>query len=153
MRIVFTFLFLFLAFPALAQQEKECRGKQAFDLGDGAYGCLLDVGTSKIITTRTLDNGARPSTKDDVSGKIEVLMFGGYSGSKPTIGARLKTICRTFLPNLKAAVPDQKYHRITSVMKLPRVANPGDFVDKSVTEVAVQPAFSSGSCRGIRYFD
>lgn len=152
MRTLFTVLFVMMALPALAQQERECRGKQAFDLGDGAYGCLFEVGTSEITTTLTRDDGANSSARTNQTGKIEVLMFGEYNGSKRVTSARLKTICQTFLPNLRAALPDVKYSRIVLAMIWPRVENPGDFVEKSRSKVAIQPAFSSASCRGIRYF-
>ena len=145
------FLFVF-ALPAFAQQERECRGKQPFDLGSGVSGCLLDVATTEISTTRTRDDGASSSTRGDVAGQIRVLVFGAYDGSKSVVSPRVTAICKTFLPNLKAELANTKFHRIVVVLIWPRVANPGDFVPVSNSKVALQPAFSSATCRGVRYF-
>jgi len=153
MRIAFIPLFLLLlAAPAVAQQERECRGKQAFDLGDGSYGCLEDVGTSQITTTTTRDDGASSSVRKNETGRIEVLMFGAYNGSKQVTGARIKAICQTFLPNLRAKLPDAKFYRIVVVLIWPRIENPGDYVPKSDANIAVQPGFSSAKCRGAKFF-
>ncbi|MFL4472013.1 hypothetical protein ACERZ8_19805 [Tateyamaria armeniaca] len=147
--LIFTLL---LALPAAAQQERECRGKQAFDLGDGSYGCLQEVGTSQITTTRTRDDGASSSVRKNATGKIEVLMFGEYNGSRQVTGNRIKTICRTFLPTLQAELTDLSYHRIVVVLIWPRIENPGNYVPKAEAKVAVQPGFSSAQCRGVKFF-
>ena len=153
MRCLLTIFCLFLALPAVAQQERECRGKAAFKLGDGAYGCLYDVGTSAITTTMTRDDNASTRVRKNATGKIEVLMFGPYDGSKRVAGTRIKAVCRTFLPNLQAAIPNMRYHRIVVALIWPRVKNPGDYVSASQSEVAVQPGFSSAKCHGVRFFD
>ena len=152
MRAIFITFFVLLAVPALAQNERECRGKQAFDLGDGAYGCLFEVGSTSITTTTTRDDGASSKQKSNGAGRIDVAMFGAYTESKRVTSARIRTICQTFLPALKAEAPNAKYHRIVVRLFWPRVENTGDMVPKDQSEIAVQPAFTSGSCRGVRYF-
>lgn len=152
MRFVLMIILVVFALPAAAQQERECRGKKPFDLGNGAYGCLLDLGTTQITTTLTRDDGASSSSRRNQAGHIRVLVFGEYNGSRQVAGARIKAICNTFLPDLKAAIPDVRYHRVVVAMIWPRVANPGDFVPVSRSKVAVQPGFSSASCRGVKFF-
>lgn len=152
MRSLLAVFLIFFALPAVAQQERECRGKQPFDLGNGVYGCLLDVGTTEITTTRTRDDGASSSTRGNVAGQIRVLMFGDYDGSKQIVSRRVSAICKAFLPNLKAELTNTKFHRVVVILIWPRVANPGDFVPVSTSKVAIQPAFSSATCRGVKYF-
>lgn len=152
MRHLFVILFLICALPAAAQQERECRGKQPFDLGDGAYGCLQKLGLGGITQTRTRDDGASSSTRNTKTGQIEVLMFGTYKGSKQATGQRIRAICNAFLPGLQAAIPNTSYHQIIVVMVWPRIENPGDYVAKDRSKVAVQPGFSNAACRGVRFF-
>lgn len=152
MRAISIILFVLLALPAFAQNERECRGRQAFDLGDGAYGCLFEVGSTSITTTMTRDDGASSKQRSNDAGLIDVAMFGAYTESKRVTSARIRTICQTFLPALQADTPGSNYHRIVVRLFWPRVENTGDMVPKDQSEIAVQPAFTSGTCRGVRYF-
>ena len=152
MRVFLTIILFVLALPAAAQEERECRGKKAFTLADGAYGCLEEVGTTDITTTRTRDDGASSSTRRNSAGLIRVLMFGDYAASRQTTGNRIRNVCKTFLPDLQAAEPGVRFNRVVVVLVWPRVANPGDYVPKSDAQVAVQPGFSSGACRGVKFF-
>ncbi|WP_299554008.1 hypothetical protein [uncultured Tateyamaria sp.] len=152
MRFILTVVFVCFAVPALAQQERDCRGKQAFDLGDGAYGCLLDIGSTSITTTLTRDDGASSKSSRNAAGQIDVAMFGTFSGSRQVVGKRMRGICQTFLPTIKQELAGQRYNRIVIRLFWPRVANSGDFVPKSRSEIEVQPAFTNANCRGIRFF-
>ena len=152
MRFVLMIVLVVFALPAAAQQERECRGKKPFKLDDGAYGCLLEVGSARITTTTTRDDGASSSTKRNQAGQIQVLMFGPYNGSRQVAGSRIKALCKTFLPDLKAAQPNVRYHQVVVAMIWPRVENPGDYVAASRSKVAVQPGYSSAQCRGVRFF-
>ena len=152
MRVILALIFVVFALPAFAQQERECRGKQPFDLGDGAYGCLMDVGLSTITTTRTRDDFASESSTRNQAGQIRVLMFGAHSTSKRVISPRLRAICKTFLSTLKAEQANAKFHRVIVVMIWPRVANTGDYIPVATSQEDVQLAFSSDTCRGVRYF-
>ncbi|MEP5631941.1 MAG: hypothetical protein ABJP79_08670 [Tateyamaria sp.] len=152
MRVILAFIFVVFALPAVAQQEQECRGKQAFNLGDGAYGCLEEVGTSSITTTQTRDDAASEQIRSNQVGLIRVLMFGTHGSSRQVVGSRLRTICQTFLPTFNAQATGRKFSRITVAMVWPRVANKGDFVPVTTSQVDVQVAFSNGKCRGIRFF-
>ncbi|MBV7408939.1 hypothetical protein [Maritimibacter sp. DP1N21-5] len=152
MRYILTVLVMCFALPAMAQQERECRGKQAFDLGDGSYGCLLEVGTSSITTTLTRDDGASSRSSRNAAGEIVVAMFGSHSGSRQVVRNRMLAVCRTFLPRVKQELSGRNYSRIVIQLVWPRVKNTGDFVSVSSTSVDVQPAFSNANCRGIRFF-
>ncbi|WP_223422992.1 hypothetical protein [Tateyamaria pelophila] len=152
MRSLLAVFLLVFALPAFAQQEPECRGKQPFDLGGGVTGCLLDVGTTEITKTRTRDDGASSSTRDNTAGQIRVLLFGAYDGSKRVISRRITAVCKAFLPNLKAEMAGTRFHQVVVVLVWPRVANPGDFVPVANSKVAIQPAFSSAACRGVKFF-
>lgn len=152
MRFILTVLVVCFAFPALAQQERECRGKQVFDLGDGSNGCLLEISTSAIVTTLSRDDGASSKVSRNETGRIVVAMFGAHSSSRQVIGNRMRTICRTFLPQVKEDLAGKRFNRIVIDLVWPRVANNGDFIPVSQSEIDVQPAFTSASCRGIRFF-
>ena len=152
MRFLLFVLFAAFAMPALAQQERECRGKQAIDLGDGAAGCILKVDRTTITTTLTRDDGAGSKTKRNSSPLINVALFGAYSDQKPVIGNRIKAVCRAMLPQLAPSSGQVSSHRIVVVLVWPRVANPGTLVPKSEAEVAVHPAYTSGKCRGVKFF-
>lgn len=152
MRLLLAVFLIAFALPAAAQQERECRGKQPFDLGNGVYGCLFDVGTGEISTTRSRDDGASSSTRERVAGQIRVLMFGNHSTSKRVIGPRVTAVCNAFLPTLQAELPNVNFHRVVVVLIWPRVANTGDFVPVANSKSDIQLAFSSARCRGVRYF-
>ncbi|MEM6372254.1 MAG: hypothetical protein AAF727_05685 [Pseudomonadota bacterium] len=151
MRALLFPLFLLLATSAFAQQERECRGKQGIDLGDGAAGCLLELGTTNLTTTTTRDDGASQKVRKRVTGLIEVALFGAYSPSKQVTSQRIRAVCQTFLHGLQERLGDQKYSRIVIVLFWPRIENPGTFVSKDRSKVAVQPAYSSAACRGVKY--
>jgi hypothetical protein len=140
-RAIVAMFFVCMALPAAAQQERECRGKKAFDLGDGSYGCLLEVAMSTITTTTTYDDGgsSKPTSRAKQAGAIVVAMFGTQSSSNQVNSARMKTICQTFLPDLKAAHPNNRYRRIILRLVWPK------------TET-VQAGFSSAKCKGVRFF-
>lgn len=152
MRALLVFLLMIFAVPAVAQQERECRGKQPFDLGGGVSGCLLDVGTNEITTTRSRDDGASSSTRDNVAGQIRVLMFGAHDSSRRVINGRITAVCNAFLPALQAEPSNKSFHQIVVVMIWPRVANTGDFVPVAQSKADVQAAYSSAKCRGVRHF-
>ncbi len=151
-RVLAVILFMICALPAVAQQERECRGKQPFDLGDGVSGCLLDVGTNEISTTRTRDDGASSSTRDNVAGQIRVLMFGAHDSSRRVINRRITAVCNAFLPTLQTELVGASFHQVVVVMIWPRVANTGTFVPVEQSKVDVQAAYSSARCRGVRHF-
>jgi len=145
--MAFTLFLGLLALPAHAQQENVCRGKQPFDLGDGAKGCLLDLGSTSITTTRTRTDGGttKPSSKSAAAGMISVALFGAYDPSKKIQSPRIKKVCRTFLPNLKAASKGASYNRVVVQLIWPAVVS-------STSAPIVQSAFSNGYCRGVRFF-
>jgi len=152
MRKLIAVFFILLAVPAFAQQERECRGKKPFDLGDGAYGCLQELGTTAITTTTTRDDNASSKSRRNTAGRITVLMFGDYSDSRSVISSRAKKVCRAFLADFNAENPNLRPHRIVIDLIWPRVENPGTFVPKDQAKVAVQPSFSSGRCVGVKFF-
>ncbi|MEO1557315.1 MAG: hypothetical protein AAFS01_12850 [Pseudomonadota bacterium] len=152
MRILLFVLFAAFAVPAVAQQERECRGKQPIDLGDGAAGCLLEIGTTSITSTRTRDDGASSKSTRNVTGRIDVALFGAYSDNRTVISGRMKAICRSLLPQVQQELAELRYNRIVINLVWPRVENPGTFIPKSELEFAVQPAFTSAQCRGVRFF-
>lgn len=152
MRPLLAALLFLIAVPAYAAQERECRGKTPFDFGNGVSGCLLDLGAGEITSTRTRDDGASSSSRQNVVGQIRVLLFGNYDGSKQVVRQRVSAVCKAFLPQLKAEMGDKRFHRVTVVLIWPRVANPGDFVPTATSKVAIQPAFSSSACRGVKFF-
>lgn len=151
MRIFLFILFTVFAVPAVAQQERECRGKQGFNLGDGAYGCLFEAKAGSLTTTTTRDDGASQKVKSRETGFIRVAMFGNYSASRQTTGKRITAVCQTFLPNLKEAMTGKRYHRIIVALVWPRIENPGDFISKERSEVAAQVAYTSATCRGVKF--
>mmetsp|Transcript_27766 Transcript_27766/g.51717 ORF Transcript_27766/g.51717 Transcript_27766/m.51717 type:complete len:154 (-) Transcript_27766:2078-2539(-) len=152
MRALLVILFMIVAVPAVAQQERECRGKQPFDLGGGVTGCLLDVGTGEITMTRSRDDGASSSTRDSVAGQVRVLMFGNHSGSRRVIGQRIASVCKAFLPTLEAELEGTRFNRVVVVLIWPRIANTGDFVPATTSKAEVQMGLSSAKCRGARFF-
>ena len=152
MRAIFITLFVLLAVPAFAQNERACRGKQAFDLGDGAYGCLFDVGTTSITTKATRDDGASSKQIPNGAGRIDVAMFGAYTDPKRVTSARLRTIYQTFLPALQAETPHSNYHRIDVRLLWPRAENTGDMLPTDQSENAVQLAFTTDTRCGARCF-
>ena len=137
--------------PAVAQQERECRGKQSFDLGGGTYGCLIEAGSGSLTTTTTRDDGASQTVKANETGFIQVAVFGTYSPSKQTTSKRITAVCKTFLPNVQQAMQGKRYHRIIVALVWPRVENPGDFVSKERSDVAAQVVFTNAKCRGVQY--
>jgi len=151
MRTLLIVLFVAFAIPAIAQQERECCGKQSFDLGGGAYGCLLEAGFGWLTTTTTRDEGASQTVKANEKGLIQVAVLGTYGPSKQTTSKRITAVCKTFLPNVQQAMQGKRNNRIIVGLVWPRVENPGDFVSKERSDIAAQVAFTNAKCRGVQY--
>lgn len=153
MRALLITIFAFLALPALAANERECRGKQAFDLGDGAYGCLIKIGVTSITTTRTRDDGASRRSSSEANVIIDTVLFGTFDRSRQVIKARTKAICRAFNEQAKKEMASVRGKKIVVQMKWPN--EPPNRVVYSTTGgerfcKKVQGGFSNARCRGAR---
>lgn len=140
MRKVFFFLLLVLATPALAQQSNVCRGKQAFDLGDGAKGCIALIDTASITTTTTRDDGASSRSNRRTQARVVAAMTGANSEKRSVIKRRMIGICKTALPAVQSELAGMRYNRIILVM------------DWRASGGELQAGFSNAKCNGFSFF-
>ena len=151
MRKIITLFFILFAVPVFAQQERECRGKKAFDLGDGSYGCVFEVGETVLTRTTTRDDGASTKSRRNSVGFIDALVFGNYAASKVTAGNRMKALCKTFKADVDAAMKGQSYTstivRLVWLREKDLKANTSGGQDRGVAQTAI----TSSTCRGIRF--
>ena len=162
MRSVVLIFLMFFAVPALAQQEPECRGKKGFKLGDGAYGCLLEIVDSSMSRTqsRSLNGGKIHSSSQTAAGLI-VAIFGDYDKSRRVTDSRLRQICKTFRGDVKAAMGGKSYRKVVVRMYWPRIAAPKTRFAGQKNAIAIfrvnngplsQSAYMSQKCTGIGHF-
>ncbi|MEO9518066.1 MAG: hypothetical protein ABJH45_12985 [Paracoccaceae bacterium] len=151
MQKIITLFFILFALPVFAQQERECRGKNFFDLGDGSYGCVFEVGDTVLTRTTVRDDGASTKSRRNRVGFIDTLVFGNYTASKLTAGNRMKAICKTFKADVDAFMKGQSYStiivRLVWLREKDSKANAADGQDRGIE----QTAFTNSSCRGIRF--
>ena len=151
MQKMLTFLFILFALPLAAQQERECRGKKAFDLGDGAYGCVHEIGTTTLTETVYRDDGASTRSNRQSAGFIDVRIFGKYVESKRTAGNRMKAICKTFKSDVDAVMEGKRF--VSIIVRFVWLnegnsdANGQGSQDRGIT----QTAFTNANCRGVRF--
>ncbi|MEP1537128.1 MAG: hypothetical protein ABJQ34_09990 [Paracoccaceae bacterium] len=152
MRKILTLIFVLFALPVFAQQEPECRGKKAFDLGDGSYGCVFEVGGTSLTHTTVRDDGASTRSNREQAGYIDVRIFGNYVASKRTAGNRMKAICKTFKADVDAVMKGQKFDSIIVRFAWLREKDSKSNAAGNRDLGIVQAAFTSSTCRGIRFF-
>lgn len=140
MRLLLTCILLVLALPALAQQGNPCRGKQGFDLGDGAKGCLALIDTGSITTTITRDDGASQRSNRRQQARVVAFMSGTNSDKRSVQRKRLLAICKTALPAVQTELAGVNYNRIILVMDWR--GEGGEF----------QAGFSNAKCQGFKFF-
>ena len=139
MRILIPLVCIFFALPVLAQQNP-CRGKQGFDLGDGAKGCIALIDTDSITTTVTRDDGASTRSNRQLQARVVAFMSGANSDKRSVQRKRLLAICKTALPAVRSELAEVRYNRIILVM------------DWRGEGGGFQAGFSSKDCRGFRFF-
>ena len=153
MRWTLVFAFFCLALPIAAQTSSDCRGKPAFDLGDGARGCVLEFLSSGVTRTVRRDDGlSRSSSRDAVL--IRVAVYGAYTERWPVSTPRMRKICAMFRDEAQAAIDAPKLKTVIVQMQWRDTPFPANYPrhKKFRAPFPVQAAFMNGSCRAIKYF-
>lgn len=137
--LVFTSFALF-ALP-LAAQAQTCRGIQAFDLANGAKGCVVSMETNRITTTITRDDGANTRQFAKAQPLVGAVMSGPVPANKSVVKKQMVAMCKLTQDRVHSQFADLDYNRVILVM---------DWREAGGT---LQAGFSSAKCRGFKFFD
>lgn len=153
MRLVMALLVALLAVPAYAQQSAVCKGKPSFDLGNGATGCLLGVGTTSIRKTTRRDDGQSKSSSRG-AGLIHVALFGSHTEKHSIKTPRVRNMCEMFRDTLIAASPSQNLRAIVVRMDWPEATVPNGRHVRWVDGRSIRSYTASlnRSCRAVKHF-
>ncbi len=150
MKYLFPFLLMAFAAPVVAQESRECRGKESFQLSDGSSGCVLGVGTTTISSKVTVDGVEMRNRKSD-SALVVVAMAGEFDTKRRVTSRRLKEVCSHSMAAVQQKFSGEPYKYIVVGMKWPgktmpraSVANGGKFLN--------QAAYLTTKCRSPQYF-
>ncbi|MBL4769106.1 MAG: hypothetical protein JKY94_15580 [Rhodobacteraceae bacterium] len=147
MRSVLMIFLVFFALPALAQQEPECRGKKGFTLGDGAYGCLLDIVDSSMSRSQSKAlNGGEIHSSSQIAAGLVVAIFGDYDKSHRVTNSRFRQICKAYRDEVKTAMVGTPYRKVIVRMYWLRLAVPNS------TDPLAQTAYMSKKCTNVGRF-
>ena len=138
--------FLNLVFCAVltlpvAAQAQSCKGGQAFDLGGGTLGCVVEIREGEITTTRSRDDGASSSSSRKVTPLVAAVMTGPVPARRSTVKKQMLAMCKVTHAKVSEQFADKKYHRIILAM------------DWRKSGGEMQAGFSSNKCRGFSFFD
>ena len=139
MRVLTILVCILFALPVLAQ-DRACRGKKSFDLGDGAKGCIVAIEEGSITTTVTRDDGQGGSVRKRAQPLVAALMSGANTTQRNKIKQRMVAICKVALVDVQKQFAGQRYNRIILLMDWRRAGG------------EIQSGFSSKDCRGFQFF-
>ena len=142
-----------IAGSASAQGANICQDKQAFDLGDGATGCLLEYKPTAVTKTIRRDDGLGSKHSRDAV-LIRVALFGEHTEAWSISTPRMRQICGLFLDQAKQGLGLGKVRTVVVEMRWPEVKRPtlrvGNRVMRGGTER--QAAMMNRNCRAVKYF-
>jgi hypothetical protein len=122
--------FLVLSGPAFAQNHPECRGKEMFDLGGDAYGCMRAIEKSSVISSqrRGIGSGSLTVSRNETtSATIGVYAFGKYTDNFQKSNARLRQICKMYKGAAHKMMAGQDYKNISVILFWPELKTKGNW--------------------------
>lgn len=123
MRLFLTIcLFLFVS-PAVAQQGKACRGKTTYDLGDGAYACVIKIEAGSVTMVKRTSRGGLATRRSKIFSQVNAVVDANFFGKNDydyqVMESRAKAICRAVQGQIKTEFGDTKFAKTIVKMNWP----------------------------------